>query len=132
MRIPQHYGHCEKVTETLLHWMESRPCVRCGRDIRMVEPLCERRSRCQMVVAHYRERADRRDDGGLGQPASEKQGISYLTIPGPEAEDRLGHGSDPVATLRGAFWRQVDFAFFGRDTPPALRATGKYQRQGRL
>ena len=60
MRGPQHCERCGKTTESLLRWMESRPCVRCGRDTRMVEPLCER-CRRQMVAAHYRERAEERD-----------------------------------------------------------------------
>ena len=60
MRVPQHCERCGTVTETLLRWMESQPCVRCGRDIRMVEPLCER-CRRQMVAAHYREPTEQRD-----------------------------------------------------------------------
>ena len=41
MRVPQHRKHCAKITELLLCWMESQPCVRCERDIRMVELLGE-------------------------------------------------------------------------------------------
>ena len=38
MRGPQHCERYGKTTESLLRWMESRPCVPCGRDTRMVEP----------------------------------------------------------------------------------------------
>ena len=58
-RDSQHCERCGKVTETILRWMESRLCVRCGCDTRMVEPLCDR-CRRQMVTAYYRERAENR------------------------------------------------------------------------
>ena len=58
-RGSQHCERCGKITETILRWMESRPCVRCGRDTRIVEPLCDR-CRRQMVTAYYRERAEKR------------------------------------------------------------------------
>ena len=56
----QHCGRCGRVTDTLLRWMEFRSCVRCGRDTRIVEPTCKC-CRRQLVAAHYRERAERRD-----------------------------------------------------------------------
>ena len=59
-RGPQHCERCGKITETLVRWMEFRPCVRCGRYTRMVEPLCDQ-CRRQMVAAHYRERAEKKD-----------------------------------------------------------------------
>ena len=59
-RGAQSCERCGKITETLLRGMESRPCIRCGRNTRMVEPLCER-CRRQMVSAHYRERAEQKD-----------------------------------------------------------------------
>ena len=49
-----------KTTESLLRWMESRPCVRRGRDTRIVETLCDR-CRRQIAIAYSRERAETRD-----------------------------------------------------------------------
>ena len=56
----QHCARCRKVTETVWRWMEARPCTRCGRETRIVDPLCPR---CQRAVraARQRERAEQRD-----------------------------------------------------------------------
>ena len=56
----QQCERCGEINETLWRWMESRPCSRCGRDTRIVDPVCDR---CQRALraARYRERAEKRN-----------------------------------------------------------------------
>ncbi len=49
----QHCERCGEIIETLWRWMESRPCARCGRDTRIVDPFCDRCQR-DLRAARYR------------------------------------------------------------------------------